>query len=169
MTLHTRFELTFATESRWIGDSATREIDIPALCCVDMRTTWTVTSLAVDALRRCFRKSRSVSFVIEQGTRIRVVTRHAVFVDRPLKVHVRWAVVAGTHRPDAAVLRVPTQRQLHKSAIAISMKKCPSVIARTDHEICRQLEHVRFSTVKSHLMATLIQNAIALCNRVKAL
>jgi hypothetical protein len=135
MTLHARLELALAIECRRIRNRSTARIDIAFFDRVDVGLPRSMATLTIDALRQRLSEGRTIAVIPHCPTRVAVMTRHAVFIDKAAEIHVRGTVVARTHRPITAALGVPADRHFQKPAVGGAVKERPRVIAGADEVI----------------------------------
>ncbi len=110
VALHAHFQLPFPIQGRRVDDGAASRVDISSAHRIDMPLSWAMTTLAIDPFRQVASESGSSPVVQELTARVAVMARHAPFVDDATKVEVRRPIVAGTHRPMTAAIRIPGHR-----------------------------------------------------------
>src|SRR5690348_6451788 len=115
MTLHADFELPVTAEACGIYDSPPDRLGrcFPRARGADMRSAGAMAALAIDGCRLA---------------RLRAMAKQAVFRHRAAKIFLVRPIVAGTHRPMAAVFGVPTHRQFHELAVRRTMQKSTRMV-----------------------------------------
>src|SRR5215475_9228882 len=122
MALHADFHLTVLRETCGIDDRAAHTLDRsslsgdPSPSDFDVVLTGAVTTLAVDPFRQPIRKARAFLLCIHLGLDLNksAVAGHTAIADFAAEAGVIGPVVAGTHRPVTAVLRVPGDGKLYQ-------------------------------------------------------
>ena len=106
----------------------------------DVSAAGSMTSLAIDAFSQIGELSRR---------RIPVVAEEALVIvgNRPAKILVIGAIVAGAHRPVSALLGVPAYRQLDELTVGRSTQVSTGVIPGAHHKIDGLLDYVGFFAI----------------------
>src|SRR5262245_2539304 len=126
-----------------------------------MRPSRAVTTLAIDPFRQPIRKSRVFLRRVRLSLNITVVAGHAPVADLAAEACVVGTVVAGTHRPVAAVPRVPGNGKLYQLSSFRPAEVASGVIAGSDSVINPGFEDVGHGFVESGLMSLYVGPAVA--------
>src|SRR5690349_11403401 len=108
MALHADFELPVAGEACGIYDSPTDRFRrcLAGAGGAHMCSAGAMAALAINGRRLA---------------RLRAMAKQAVFRNRAAEIFLIGTIVAGTHRPVAAVFGIPTYRQFHELAVRRAM------------------------------------------------
>src|SRR5262245_2856660 len=126
-----------------------------------MRPSRAVTTLAIDPFRQSIRKSRVFLQRVRLSLNITVVTGHAPVADLAAEACVIGTVVAGTHRPVAAVPGVPGNGKLYQLSSFRPADVASGVIAGSNPVINPRFEDVGHGPVESGLMSLNVRPAVA--------
>jgi len=128
-----------------------------------------MTTLAIDAFRQLASEFGSSPLVVDLTTRVAVMARQATVVDDAAEVEVRRPIVAGTHCPMTAPIRIPAHRELQQPAVRRAVHERARMISGADHVIGADLDDVGFFATECYLMTPLQECAAALDHRVMAI
>jgi hypothetical protein len=118
--------------------------------CLDVRLARAVAPLAIDPFRQLCRIHRVGAR--DCRLRIRVVAGEAGVTYGTPKVLMRRTVITRAHRQRAAVLGIPTHRQLHQTVFRRAMEIGPRMIAGAHYVVNLGLEDVDLLAVRAFLM-----------------
>src|ERR1035441_1602335 len=116
-----------------------------------------VASLAIDPLGqgRKIGHLGNIPMLTGGNPGISVVAEHALVVDRTHRSLVVRAIITRVHRPVAALLRIPAERQLLQCVVVSQVQVRPGVVAGTKYVVHALLVHVGFLAVESCLPTAL--------------
>src|SRR5262245_12273957 len=114
-----------------------------------MRPSRAMTALAIDSFRQAIWKPRVFLHGVRLGLNIAVVAGHAPVADLAAEAGVIRAVVAGTHRPAAAVSGVPGNGKLYQLSSFRPADVASGVIAGADQVINPGLEDVGHGPIET--------------------
>src|SRR4030095_6701746 len=126
-----------------------------------MRPSRAVTTLAIDPFRQSIRKSRVFLQRVRLSLNITIGAGHPRVPDLAAEACVIGTVVAGTHRPVAAVPGIPGAWKLYQLSSFRPADVASGVIAGTDPVINPGFKDVGHGPVETGLMSLYVRPAVA--------
>src|SRR6185437_5792331 len=154
MTLHADFELAVAAEPRRIHNCLLDRLHGSSFRKpgANMRSARSVTALAIDSIRKIFRKdrlARNVEVRIFALQRKTVVAVEAFSWNSPAKVLlILGTVEARAHRPVSGFLCVPAHWHLDESAVVPAVQIGSHMVSGADDVVDLLLDYIRFLAVE---------------------